>query len=92
MCKYSEFYRLHSKIWQKYVTKRCKLAFFLLEMSESGEKKFGSLRKHRGRVLSLRVWRCNPVSLFALVQRYYFFSKSNNSMSLAPCEKNPVTP
>ena len=30
--------------------------------------------------------------LFPQVQRYYFFSKSNNSMSLAPCEKNPVTP
>ena len=36
MCKYSEFYRLHSKIWQKYVTKRCKLAFFLLKTPGTG--------------------------------------------------------
>ena len=31
-------YQLWRRIWQKYVGRRCKLAIFLLEMSESGGK------------------------------------------------------
>lgn len=49
-CKYSDFYQFQRRIWQKYVTRSCKLPISLLEMSESG----GKIWKFREFFLSLQ--------------------------------------